>query len=69
MYGALHIIIIIIIIECISCAFSAAGIPVKKDPAGPDHKDGKRPDGCTLIPWCGGRYWLGMSLSHLHHSG
>jgi len=41
--------------ECISRAFSAAGIPVKKEPPGLVQKDGKRPDGCTLIPWCGGR--------------
>ena len=38
--------------ECVSRAFSAAGIPVKKEPtAGLAHKDGKRPDGCgTVIP-------------------
>ena len=41
--------------ECISRAFSAAGIPVKKEPTGLALKDGKRPDGCTLIPWRGGR--------------
>jgi len=39
--------------KCISCAFSAAGIPVKKEPTALAHKDGKRPDGCTLIPWRG----------------
>ena len=41
--------------ECVSRAFSAAGIPVKKEPSGLAHKDGKRPDGCTLIPWRGGK--------------
>jgi len=40
--------------ECVSRAFSAAGILVKKEPSGLAHKDGKRPDGCTLIPWHGG---------------
>jgi len=39
--------------ECISRAFSAAGIPVRKEPAGLVQRDGKRPDGCTLIPWRG----------------
>jgi len=37
--------------DCISCAFSAAGIPGKKKPAGIIRSDGKRPDGCTFIPW------------------
>jgi len=41
--------------ECVSCAFSAAGIPVKKKPTGLAHKDGQRPDGYTLIPWRGGK--------------
>jgi len=41
--------------ECISRAFSAAGIPVKREPAGLVQSDGKCPDSCTLIPWCGGR--------------
>ena len=39
----------------ISRAFGAAGIPVRKEPAGLVQKDGKRPDGCTLIPWRDGR--------------
>jgi len=37
--------------DLISRAFGAAGIPVGKKPAGLVQKDGKRPDGCTLIPW------------------
>jgi len=41
--------------ECVSHAFSAAGIPVKKEPPGLAHKDRKCPDGCTLIPWRGGK--------------
>jgi len=41
--------------DLISRAFGAAGIPVGKKPAGLVQKDGKRPDGCTLIPWRGGR--------------
>jgi len=35
-------------------AAPSAGIPVEKEPTGLAHKDGKRPDGCTLIPWRGG---------------
>jgi len=41
--------------DLISRAFGAAGIPVGKKPAGLVQKDGKRPDGCILIPWRGGR--------------
>ena len=41
--------------DCSSRAFGAAGIPVRKEPAGLVQKDGKRPHGCTLIPWRGGR--------------
>jgi len=41
--------------ECISRAFSAAGIPVRKEPAGLVQRDMKRPDGCILIPWHGGK--------------
>jgi len=41
--------------ECISRAFSAAGIPVKKEPDGLVQSDGKLPDSCSLIPWDGGR--------------
>ena len=41
--------------KCVSRAFSTAAIPVKKEPSGLAHKDGKRADGCTLIPWHGGK--------------
>ena len=41
--------------ESISRAFSAAGIPVRKEPAGLVQRDGKRPDGCTRIPRRGGK--------------
>ena len=41
--------------ECISRAFSAAGIPARKEPADLVQRDGKRPDGCTVISWRGGR--------------
>ena len=41
--------------DCSSRAFGAAGIPVRKEPAGLVQKDGKRPHGCTLIRWRGGR--------------
>jgi len=36
-------------------AFSAAGIPVSKEPAGLRCTDGKRPDGMTLISWRAGK--------------
>jgi len=28
---------------------------MKREPTGLVQSDGKRPDGCTLIPWCGGQ--------------
>jgi len=37
--------------DCIRRAFSAAGIPVKKEPAGLVRSDGKNIDSCTIIPW------------------
>ena len=52
--------------ECVSRAFSAAAIPVK-EPSGLAHKDGKCPEGCSLIPWCGGKP-LAWDV-RLHHSG
>jgi len=36
-------------------AFTAAGIPVCKEPTGLRHTDGKRPDGMTMIPWWAGK--------------
>jgi hypothetical protein len=36
-------------------AFSSAGIPATKEPAGLTRLDGKRPDGLTLVPWCAGK--------------
>jgi len=38
-----------------SRAFSAAGILVKKEPAGLVQSDGKHTDSFTVTPWCGGR--------------
>ena len=35
--------------------FSKASVPVAKEPTGTSSADGKRPDGCTLIPWKSGR--------------
>ncbi|ESN90932.1 hypothetical protein HELRODRAFT_182398 [Helobdella robusta] len=35
--------------------FSKASIPVLKEPSGISAHDGRRPDGCTLIPWRAGR--------------
>ena len=38
----------------IARSFSAAGVPVMKEPLGLAIRDGKRPDGLTLVPWsCG----------------
>jgi hypothetical protein len=41
--------------DIIARSFSAAGIPVTKEPLGLVRSDGKRPDGLTLIPWQGGK--------------
>ena len=30
-------------------------IPISKEPVGPNRRDGKRPDGLTLITWQGGK--------------
>ncbi|ESO07092.1 hypothetical protein HELRODRAFT_170391 [Helobdella robusta] len=35
--------------------FSKASIPVLKEPSSISAHDGRRPDGCTLIPWRAGR--------------
>jgi len=37
--------------DVVARAFSAAGIPVSKEPAGLSRTDGKRPDGMILISW------------------
>jgi len=42
----------------IARTFSAAGVPVTKEPSGlfrSDGIDGKRPDGLSLVPWETGR--------------
>ena len=36
-------------------ALTSAGIPATKEPSGLTRRDGKRPDGLTLIPWQGGK--------------
>ena len=41
--------------DCIFRALVAAGIPASKEPSGLVRTDGKRPDGCNLIPWCSGK--------------
>ena len=41
--------------DIVARAFSAADIPVSKEPVGLFTTDGKRPDGMTLIPWKGGK--------------
>jgi len=41
--------------DCTSRAFSAAGIPVKEEPAGLVRSDVWHPDGCILIRWRRGK--------------
>jgi hypothetical protein len=41
--------------DAIARTFASAGFPVTKEPVGLSRLDGKRPDGLTLIPWCGGK--------------
>jgi len=41
--------------DVVAKAFAAAGIPVCKEPTGLSRRDGKRPDGMTLIPWWAGK--------------
>ena len=36
-------------------AFTKAGVPAVKEPVGLLRADGKRPDGCTLLPWRSGK--------------
>jgi hypothetical protein len=41
--------------DVVARSFTAAGIPVVKEPAGLFRRDGKRPDGLTLLPFEGGK--------------
>jgi hypothetical protein len=41
--------------DTIHRALTRAGIPAVKEPVGLLRSDGKRPDGCTLIPWKNGK--------------
>ena len=41
--------------DVVARAFSAAGIPTSKEPAGLCRTDGRRPDGMSLIPWEAGK--------------
>jgi len=41
--------------DVVARAFSSAGVPAVKEPAGLCRTDGKRPDGMTLIPWKAGK--------------
>ena len=36
-------------------AFVKAGVPAVKEPTGLLRPDGKRPDGCTSVPWRSGK--------------
>jgi len=46
--------------DLIARSFSAAGIPVTKEPTGLSRSDGKRPDGLSLVPWQTARRFAGM---------
>jgi len=39
----------------IARSFSAAGVPVVKEPTGLSRSDRKRPDGLSLVPWQNGK--------------
>jgi len=41
--------------DLIARSFSAADVPVTKEPSGPLRSDGKRPDGLSLVPWQSGK--------------
>jgi len=41
--------------DCILHALEAAGIPTTEEPSGLVRSDGKRPESCSLIPWCSGK--------------
>ena len=41
--------------DAIHRALVRSGIPAAKEPAGLLRSDGKRPDGCSLIPWANGK--------------
>ena len=44
--------------DVVARAFSSAGVPVVKEPAGLCCTDGKRPDRMTLIPWKAGKRFV-----------
>ena len=57
-------------------AFVKAGVPAVKEPTGLLHADGKRPDGCTLVPWRSGKCLAWdvtapdtLARSYLHMTG
>ena len=41
--------------DLIARSFSAANVPVTKEPSGLLRSDGKRPDGLSLVPWQSGK--------------
>jgi len=41
--------------DLIARSFTAAGVPVVKEPTGLSRSDGKRPDGLSLVPWQNGK--------------
>jgi hypothetical protein len=45
----------IVLNDVVVRTLTKAGVPVQKEPLGLVRKDGKRPDGVTLIPWQYGR--------------
>ncbi len=57
-------------------AFVKAGVPAVKEPTGLLRADGKRPDGCTLLPWRSGKCLAWdvtapdtLARSYLHMTG
>ena len=41
--------------DLIARSFSAAGVPIVKEPTDLSRSDGKRPDGLSLVPWQNGK--------------
>jgi len=52
--------------DLIARSFSAADIPVTKEPSGLLRSNGKRPDGLSLVPWQSGKAlcWDVLWLTH-----
>ena len=51
--------------DFIARSFSAAGVPVVKEPTGLSRSNGKHPDGLSLVPWQNGKALMLGCDSHL----